>query len=74
MVETPDSSRAVLNPPEHVVEREVVSDGVLPAVRVGPVEGEGGGEPTVDLVEIHLLVWRLRQSLPITKLSFKMCS
>ena len=60
MVETPDRSRAVLHPLEHVVQGQVVSDRVLPAVRIVPVEGEGGGEPAVDLVEIHLLVWRLR--------------
>ena len=45
-----------------------MSDRVLPAVRVVPVEGEGGGEPAVDLVQIHLLVWRLGQSLHITKI------
>ena len=33
-----------------------MSHGVLPAVRIIAVEGEGGGEPAVDLVQIHLLV------------------
>jgi len=61
-VEAPDGSRTVLRPPEHVVQGQVVADRVLPAVRVVPVESEGGGEPAVDLVEIHLLVWSLRQS------------
>ena len=56
-METPDSPRAVLHPAEHVVEGEIVTDSVLPAVRIVAVEGEGGGEPTVDLVQIHLLVW-----------------
>ena len=57
VVETPDSPRAVLHPAEHVVEGEIVADSVLPAVRIVAVEGEGGGEPAVDLVQIHLLVW-----------------
>ena len=56
-METPHSSRAVLHSTEHVVQGEVVSHGVLPAVRIIAVEGEGGGEPAVDLVQIHLLVW-----------------
>ena len=57
VMETPHSSRAVLHSTEHVVQGEVVSHGVLPAVRIIAVEGEGGGEPAVDLVQIHLLVW-----------------
>ena len=36
-----------------------MSHGVLPAVRVVPVEGKGGGKPIVNLVEIHLFVRRL---------------
>ena len=57
VVKTPDRPGAVLHSTEHVVEGEIVTDSVLPAVRIVAVEGEGGGEPAVDLVQIHLLVW-----------------
>ena len=59
MLERPDSSLGVFHPLEDVVKGEVVSHGVLPAVGVVPVEGKGGGKPIVNLIEIHLFVWRL---------------
>ena len=63
VVKTPDSPGAVLHSAEHVVEGEIVTDSVLPAVRIVAVEGEGGGKPGVDLVEVHLPAWSLGQRL-----------
>ena len=59
----PDRAGGVLDPAEDVVEGEVVPDRVLPAVGVVAVEGERGGEPGVDLVQVHLLPRRLGQRL-----------
>ena len=59
----PDRAGGVLDPAEDIVEGEVVPDRVLPAVGVVAVEGERGGEPGVDLVQVHLLPRRLGQRL-----------
>ena len=40
-------------------------DRVFPAVGVVAVEGECGGEPGVDLVQVHLLPRRLGQRLVV---------
>ena len=63
--EAPDRAGGVLDPAEDVVQGEVVPDRVLPAVGVVAVEGERGGEPGVDLVQVHLLPRRLGQRLVV---------
>lgn len=58
IVPFPRFSRGPRNLDEAVVQGEVVADGVLPALQVGPEVGEAVHDEGVDLTQGHHTPWR----------------
>lgn len=63
LVDGPNGPFDVLDPHETLVERQVVSDGILPSGRVPPEVTEGTREPIVDFVQGQLAFGRFTDCL-----------
>ena len=61
--QAPNCPSRVFHPSKNIVQRQIVSHRIFPAVRIVSVVSKIWREPTVDFVKIHLMTWSLREGL-----------